>query len=175
LHHLALPYQEDRIGFRYLRKFLAADGSLTGKTERDSARQVSSLCGRGVVVLGTHPEMIKPASVTGMLEGQTALSIPGSTSTPRCRNHLADICCAPTEANRQSLLKEGIPHEHIAVTGNIVVKAVGSALPDQTYRDAAMRQLGVFENRYVRTEPLPYREFVALACGAAGSPPVSSG
>ncbi|MDQ0790770.1 UDP-N-acetylglucosamine 2-epimerase (non-hydrolyzing) [Streptomyces sp. B3I8] len=64
-------------------------------------------------------------------------------------DHLADVCCAPTEGNRRNLLKEGIPAERIVVTGNTVVEAVSSALPDQTTRLATRRRYGLVENEYV--------------------------
>ncbi len=44
-------------------------------------------------------------------------------------DHLADLCCAPTETSRSNLLGEGIPDERITVTGNTVVEAVGSLRP----------------------------------------------
>jgi UDP-N-acetylglucosamine 2-epimerase (non-hydrolysing) len=39
-------------------------------------------------------------------------------------DHLSDLCFAPTERARQNLLREGIPDEHIVVTGNTVVDAL---------------------------------------------------
>ncbi len=39
---------------------------------------------------------------------------------------IADLHFAPTQQNRQNLLKEGIPDEHIAVTGNPVIDALQS-------------------------------------------------
>ncbi|MDR6592318.1 UDP-N-acetylglucosamine 2-epimerase (non-hydrolyzing) [Saccharothrix longispora] len=44
-------------------------------------------------------------------------------------DHLADLCCAPTELNRANLLHEGVPDERIAITGNTVVEALATALP----------------------------------------------
>jgi UDP-N-acetylglucosamine 2-epimerase (non-hydrolysing) len=43
-------------------------------------------------------------------------------------DHLADLCLAPTEANRALLLGEGIANDRIVVTGNTVVGAVARAL-----------------------------------------------
>lgn len=43
-------------------------------------------------------------------------------------DHLADLCLAPTETNRQNLLGENIPAERIVVTGNTVVEAVTTIL-----------------------------------------------
>jgi len=39
-------------------------------------------------------------------------------------DHLADLCCAPTEVNRSNLRDEGIPEDRIVVTGNTIVEAV---------------------------------------------------
>ncbi|WP_281180935.1 non-hydrolyzing UDP-N-acetylglucosamine 2-epimerase [Streptomyces varsoviensis] len=64
-------------------------------------------------------------------------------------DHLADMCCAPTELNRRNLLREGIPPERIVVTGNTVVEAVSSALPDRTARLATARRFELVENQYV--------------------------
>ena len=38
--------------------------------------------------------------------------------------HIADLHFAPTERNRQNLLREGIPSEAVAVTGNTVIDAL---------------------------------------------------
>lgn len=47
-------------------------------------------------------------------------------------DHLADLCLAPTQNNRQLLLAEGVPDERIAVTGNTIVAAVIAALEHTT-------------------------------------------
>ncbi|WFB35667.1 UDP-N-acetylglucosamine 2-epimerase (non-hydrolyzing) [Kiritimatiellota bacterium B12222] len=56
----------------------------------------------------------------------------------RLTSVMADLHCAPTESNRQALLKEGIPSTAISVTGNTVVDAlllardrVSSAVPEK--------------------------------------------
>ncbi|MGI9648855.1 MAG: non-hydrolyzing UDP-N-acetylglucosamine 2-epimerase [Acidimicrobiia bacterium] len=50
---------------------------------------------------------------------------------------LSDLCCAPTEVSRQNLLDSGIPGDRIEVTGNTVVEAVTTLLPEhrQQYLD----------------------------------------
>ena len=45
-------------------------------------------------------------------------------------DHLADMCLAPTELNVANLASEGIPGDRVALTGNTVVEAVESLLPD---------------------------------------------
>ena len=64
-------------------------------------------------------------------------------------DHLADRCCAPTLVNRSNLLRENIPAERIEVTGNTVVEALRSALPDQRYRDAVLDRYRLRPSRYV--------------------------
>lgn len=44
-------------------------------------------------------------------------------------DHLADLCCAPTQTNVSNLRKEGIPDDRIVLTGNTIVEAVRSLLP----------------------------------------------
>jgi UDP-N-acetylglucosamine 2-epimerase (non-hydrolysing) len=56
-------------------------------------------------------------------------------------DHLADLCCAPTDVNLQNLLREGIPADRIRITGNTVVEAVESMLPGQSARRAVLERL----------------------------------
>lgn len=49
-------------------------------------------------------------------------------------DHLADLCCAPTTVSRANLLAERIPPERITLTGNTIVEAVASLLPDADRR-----------------------------------------
>jgi UDP-N-acetylglucosamine 2-epimerase (non-hydrolysing) len=64
-------------------------------------------------------------------------------------DHLADLCCAPTEVNRENLAGEGITGDHVVVTGNTVVEAVTSLLPDAEARRAALAERGVEAGRFV--------------------------
>jgi UDP-N-acetylglucosamine 2-epimerase (non-hydrolysing) len=64
-------------------------------------------------------------------------------------DHLADLCCAPTELNRDNLLAEGIPAERIAVTGNTVVEALRSAVPTAAEQRAALCALGLVPDTYI--------------------------
>lgn len=57
-------------------------------------------------------------------------------------DRLADLLCAPTEANRAALRAEGIPDERIAVTGNTVVEAVREHLPGRAERGALRGTFG---------------------------------
>jgi UDP-N-acetylglucosamine 2-epimerase (non-hydrolysing) len=59
-------------------------------------------------------------------------------------DHLADLCLAPTELNREQLLAEAIPEDRIVVTGNPIVGAVTRALVDGADRATTLlRGLGV--------------------------------
>jgi UDP-N-acetylglucosamine 2-epimerase (non-hydrolysing) len=64
-------------------------------------------------------------------------------------DHLADLCCAPTELNRDNLLAEGVAAERIAVTGNTVVEALRSAVPSAAGQRATLSALGLVRDGYV--------------------------
>ncbi len=64
-------------------------------------------------------------------------------------DHLADLCCAPTETSRANLLTEGIPAERIATTGNTVVDVVPEIVPDDDERRALLASHGVDEDAFV--------------------------
>lgn len=64
-------------------------------------------------------------------------------------DHLADLCCAPTPLARDNLLAERIPPERIELTGNTIVEAVATALPDEQEQAHILDQLGLTAARYV--------------------------
>jgi UDP-N-acetylglucosamine 2-epimerase (non-hydrolysing) len=64
-------------------------------------------------------------------------------------DHLADLCCAPTDLNRRNLLAENIPAERIAVTGNTVVEALQTALPRAEDRAAVLAARGLVRDEYI--------------------------
>ncbi len=64
-------------------------------------------------------------------------------------DHVADLCCAPTDLNRLNLLAENIPSERIAVTGNTVVEALRTALPSPADRAAVLTAQGLRRDGYV--------------------------
>lgn len=68
-------------------------------------------------------------------------------------DHLSDLCFAPTERARQSLLQEGIPDGRIRVTGNTVVDALHWVANQPPTSEVAelLRQLGIAELRDQRT------------------------
>lgn len=64
-------------------------------------------------------------------------------------DHLANVCCAPTEVNRTNLLRESIADERIVVTGNTVVEALRDALPPARERHALLDRLQLVREGYV--------------------------
>lgn len=64
-------------------------------------------------------------------------------------DHLSDVCCAPTTVNRDNLLAEAIPAERIRITGNTVVEAVTSLLPDAATRRRLAAAHDVEPNRFI--------------------------
>lgn len=64
-------------------------------------------------------------------------------------DHLADLCCAPTEAARENLETEGIGADRIVVTGNTVVDAVLERLPAEDERRALLAKRSLDSTSYV--------------------------
>ena len=64
-------------------------------------------------------------------------------------DHLADLCCAPTETNRDQLALEGITGDRVVVTGNTVVDAAARMLPDAAQRAALLDRYGLTRDAYV--------------------------
>jgi UDP-N-acetylglucosamine 2-epimerase (non-hydrolysing) len=64
-------------------------------------------------------------------------------------DHLADLCCAPTEVSRANLLAEGILEDRIEVTGNTVVEALGNLLPPAEQRRAELRDFDLQPDGFV--------------------------
>jgi UDP-N-acetylglucosamine 2-epimerase (non-hydrolysing) len=64
-------------------------------------------------------------------------------------DHLADLCCAPTPLARDNLLAERIAPERIEVTGNTIVEAVTTALPDAREQAHILGSLGLTPGRFV--------------------------
>jgi UDP-N-acetylglucosamine 2-epimerase (non-hydrolysing) len=64
-------------------------------------------------------------------------------------DHLADLCCAPTAVNRDNLLAERVPAERITLTGNTIVEAVASLLPDAERRHHLASAHGVRTDAFI--------------------------
>lgn len=58
-------------------------------------------------------------------------------------DHLADLCCTPTETARARLAREGISGARVTLTGNTVVDAVQRLLPDDAVRDRVLQRFGL--------------------------------
>jgi UDP-N-acetylglucosamine 2-epimerase (non-hydrolysing) len=64
-------------------------------------------------------------------------------------DHLADLCCAPTPTARDNLLAEHIAPERIEITGNTIVEAVATALPDEPQQAQILSHLGLTRFAYM--------------------------
>jgi UDP-N-acetylglucosamine 2-epimerase (non-hydrolysing) len=64
-------------------------------------------------------------------------------------DHLADLCCAPTETSRAQLAAEGIDGDRVAVTGNTVVDAAARMLPVGRERVELLGRFGLEADGYV--------------------------
>jgi UDP-N-acetylglucosamine 2-epimerase (non-hydrolysing) len=64
-------------------------------------------------------------------------------------DHLADVCCAPTEVARANLEQEGIAGERVVVTGNTVVDAVLECLPSSAERRSLLAKRALDPDAYV--------------------------
>jgi UDP-N-acetylglucosamine 2-epimerase (non-hydrolysing) len=64
-------------------------------------------------------------------------------------DHLADLCCAPTEINVANLASEGIGGDRVVLTGNTVVEAVNGLLAPRHVRREVAARYGVEPGRFV--------------------------
>lgn len=64
-------------------------------------------------------------------------------------DHLSDLCLAPTETAASNLAKEGIAVGRVAITGNPVVEAVQTLLPQADQRSKVLSHYGLEPNRFI--------------------------
>jgi UDP-N-acetylglucosamine 2-epimerase (non-hydrolysing) len=64
-------------------------------------------------------------------------------------DHLADLCCAPTDVNVENLANEGISGDRVVKTGNTIVEAVLELLPPEADRVAMATAHGVEPGAFV--------------------------
>jgi UDP-N-acetylglucosamine 2-epimerase (non-hydrolysing) len=64
-------------------------------------------------------------------------------------DHLADLCCAPTETSRAQLAAEGIDGDRVVVTGNTVVDAAARMLPVGRERVEVLARYGLEADGFV--------------------------
>ena len=73
-------------------------------------------------------------------------------------DHLADLCCAPTETNRANLAAEGIGGDKVILTGNTVVDAATRCCPAPDERAALLGRHGLEPRRLRAVHVPPARE-----------------
>ncbi|HEY7582034.1 MAG TPA: UDP-N-acetylglucosamine 2-epimerase (non-hydrolyzing) [Acidimicrobiia bacterium] len=64
-------------------------------------------------------------------------------------DHLADLCCAPTDVNHANLSAEGINGGRVVVTGNTIVEAVKAHMPPAAERRRMVADMGLTPSRFV--------------------------
>jgi UDP-N-acetylglucosamine 2-epimerase (non-hydrolysing) len=64
-------------------------------------------------------------------------------------DHLADLCCAPTDTSRKNLEAEGITGARVVVTGNTVVDAAAKMMPDEHRRADLLDHHGLSPDAFV--------------------------
>ncbi len=92
-------------------------------------------------------------------------------------DHLADLCCAPTETSRANLLREGVTEERIVVTGNTVIDVVPEIVPDEEQRRGLLDAFGVEAKRFVlatfhRPENVDVADVLGVILDQLGALPV---
>jgi UDP-N-acetylglucosamine 2-epimerase (non-hydrolysing) len=92
-------------------------------------------------------------------------------------DHLADICCAPTEVAKRNLEEEGIATERVVVTGNTVVDAVLECLPSREERRTLLANRGLDATPYVlatfhRPENVDSADVLRTVLGQLGALPL---
>jgi UDP-N-acetylglucosamine 2-epimerase (non-hydrolysing) len=64
-------------------------------------------------------------------------------------DHLADLCLTPTEVSMANLAAEGITGDRVVATGNTIVEAVRTLLPDAPTRLSLMERYGVQQAGFI--------------------------
>lgn len=64
-------------------------------------------------------------------------------------DHLADVCCAPTDVATRNLEAEGISGDRVVLTGNTVVDMVLECLPSESERNELLVRRGLESNAYI--------------------------
>jgi UDP-N-acetylglucosamine 2-epimerase (non-hydrolysing) len=66
-------------------------------------------------------------------------------------DHLADLCCTPTETTRANLQREGIVGDRVTLTGNTVVEALLRLVPARPERRRLLRRMRLPAASFVLT------------------------
>ncbi len=89
-------------------------------------------------------------------------------------DHLADLCCAPTDVNVENLAAEGIAGDRVVKTGNTIVEAVQELLPAPADRKSLCDRYGVEAGGFVLStfhrpenvdDPAKYRTILEQLAG----------
>jgi UDP-N-acetylglucosamine 2-epimerase (non-hydrolysing) len=64
-------------------------------------------------------------------------------------DHLADLCWAPTEGNVDNLRAEGIVDPRVQLTGNSIVEALRSIMPDENVRASLLSKHGLIPGGFI--------------------------
>lgn len=64
-------------------------------------------------------------------------------------DHLSDLLLTPTKVNVGNVAREGIPGDRVVLTGNTIVEAVESMLPNAQHRSKLLADHGLDAGRYV--------------------------
>jgi UDP-N-acetylglucosamine 2-epimerase (non-hydrolysing) len=64
-------------------------------------------------------------------------------------DHLADLCCAPTDINHSNLAAEGINGGRVVVTGNTIVEAVKAHMPTAADRRRMVAEMGLMSGGFM--------------------------
>lgn len=92
-------------------------------------------------------------------------------------DHLADLCCAPTDLNVANLAAESITGPRVVQTGNTIVEAVDELLPDAEARREIRTEFGLEFDGFVlatlhRPENVDDPERLAVVLDELGSLPI---
>jgi UDP-N-acetylglucosamine 2-epimerase (non-hydrolysing) len=153
LDDLGLPAPDDTLGVGGRHRGRQIGDATSALTER-----ISSSGSRAVVVQGDTNAALSGALAANACQVPLVHVESGLRSFDRAMpeehnrvliDHLADVCAAPTEGNRQNLLSERIPPERIKVTGNTIVESVAELLPPPSARKSEVGRRGLEPNQYV--------------------------
>ena len=142
--------------------FLDVGGTTRGHQIGEATKRLDALFGehrpRAVLVQGDTNAVMAGSIAANAREVQLVHIEAGLRSHDRAMpeehnrvvaDHLSDVCCAPTQVNVSNLVKEGIPEERIAETGNTVVEAVRALLPSPEDRTELCREYGVEPGQFI--------------------------
>lgn len=133
-------------------------GEQVGLATQELTRHLVAHPARAVVVQGDTNSTLAGALAANML-GIPVVHVEaglrsGDRTMPEEVNRIlvdqvADLCCAPVEANAERLRHEGVDASRVVVTGNTLVDAMGVLLPGDDERAALLAGMGLADGQYV--------------------------